>query len=462
MAYHQAQILLTAPISHLASLDTHPHPCDLPPVDLYKSAKMCHATGAKFGVFGGSSRCDNCGNGFTSSHLTPCNLPHLPPAATAPTATPPITLACVACATSLKARVAAATAMEDALAAGDLDNVISLLSSQLTSAIKLPHDNSPPPHPDYPAPTTPLLSPDYATVTGLTPLLVAVTTPDPQHAIPALETLLKLSIDVNARSVVTKVRSSNEPSSTTSSKSGLSPTRRKSSASMVPSKTSTRVRMLSAVTVRDRLITGVTPLMAATMLDRRDVMQVLLEHGADPTITGDARDSYSPLCFAVRSGTLEALNLLVNATLSPPTEGETTRFVPDIDFRDENAGNSALHVAARFNNVDAAKLLLTGNARPSVTNNKLETALHVAAANGFATMCGILAKADGESVNGRDREGNTPVLCCARRAGEGVAEAEKLTKEAAAGTHGRPPPHPPVHTHCVCVWLTLCLRQKPY
>ncbi|KAL1959321.1 hypothetical protein VTO42DRAFT_2508 [Malbranchea cinnamomea] len=121
-----------------------------------------------------------------------------------------------------------------------------------------------------------------------------------------------------------------------------------------------------------------------------DVARLLLDHGADVTRT--ARDGSTALHFAVEtSPEIVALLLNYNAPINARKDGRT-----------------ALQLATEMGKWEAASILLSGGASPSIPNKRAETPLHHAVAQGHVETVKSLLQ-HGASVSAQDKDGLTPL-----------------------------------------------------
>ena len=413
LATLQAAKLMSLPVINVLQLSMPFDEADRPEEDLYKSAKVCAATGQKLGMFAKPSRCDNCGNGFAADQVRPkADMPHLVAAGAgsdnardrastgagaSKDGAAGSFMCCFKCDDALTLRENTARQMEDALETRDVPTIVKLLS--VTSSTG-----------------EPILSPDFSSSTGLTPLLVAVTDTDAAAAEVHLDAILALRVDVNARAYA------------------LERERKATKATKFLGANPIRQRRLSSVGVGEnrQQISGVTALMAATMLDRQGMIHKLISKGADPTIVGDSETHHTPLSFAAANDSVVTLTALCalfggiqsdksateSAAPSVPSSPQAvaSSFVlPSIDFRAVGSGRrSALNAAVRNNSLKAARLLLEfGTAYDIDVDDNLETPLHVAAALGFDGAIELLCDFDKSKTRfllaKRDARGDTPL-----------------------------------------------------
>mmetsp|Transcript_7185 Transcript_7185/g.10685 ORF Transcript_7185/g.10685 Transcript_7185/m.10685 type:complete len:296 (-) Transcript_7185:74-961(-) len=95
-----------------------------------------------------------------------------------------------------------------------------------------------------------------------------------------------------------------------------------------------------------------------------DMVKLLLRSKASPTVR--ARDNFTPLHFAVQSGSIECCKILL--------EHEKKLLT----MRISKGNKSALHLAAAKNNLELVRFLLDEGADPSSLTNKRQTALDFA------------------------------------------------------------------------------------
>lgn len=119
---------------------------------------------------------------------------------------------------------------------------------------------------------------------------------------------------------------------------------------------------------------GCTPLHLAARAGRSDLVSLLIEHSADPTL----RDGRGATAAHHAAGHADAMALLLDAGL--PLDGRTQN------------GQTPLHWAAAMDDADSVALLLDRGANPDVADAAGRTALHRAARHASAATIAALAE----------------------------------------------------------------------
>jgi ankyrin repeat protein len=141
---------------------------------------------------------------------------------------------------------------------------------------------------------------------------------------------------------------------------------------------------------------GTTPFLRAAKAGDVPAMQLLLEHGADPTLSPE-RNGINPLMAAAGLGTTEQ----------------------------DTAGRYKTEAAS----IEAIRLLLDRGLDVNATDRRGRTALHGAALQGYDEVIRFLA-ANGAELEGEDEQGHTPLDTALGLAGGfGFAGAEGVVRE---------------------------------
>ncbi len=120
-----------------------------------------------------------------------------------------------------------------------------------------------------------------------------------------------------------------------------------------------------------------TPLHWAVSWGRDDVAMLLMEHGADPSLTDD--EGETPLYLGARKGYTETT--VVEALLAHPKT--------DVNAANDT-GWTALHGASLRGREDMVKLLLLAGAEPTLRTKGGETAADLARRKGHERIAALL------------------------------------------------------------------------
>ena len=182
------------------------------------------------------------------------------------------------------------------------------------------------------------------------------------------------------------------------------------------------------IDVNKGLVTGRTPLAAAVLRGRADVVKVLLEcddvevDNIDRTSEDDKPQNgnrETPLHLAVKSGNLEIVKILVKQ------EGN---YGPDPNTCNRN-GDTALHFAVKSGNLEIVKILVKQEGNygpdPNICNRNGDTALHFAVKSGNLEIVKILVKQEGNygpDPNICNRNGDTALHLALKAKSSELAE----------------------------------------
>ncbi len=168
---------------------------------------------------------------------------------------------------------------------------------------------------------------------------------------------------------------------------------------------------------------GNPPLVAAAFRDEVGVLRFLLKNGAD--VKARAPDGVTALFAAAGSGHKRAVEILLANGADPnaPHEGQT-----GVQFGERLASSgaaslssmrlwnaTALHVAAAKGFASVVEVLLANKANPAAETKDGYTALHLAAVNGQTAVVKMLIE-HGADVNAKIQQGTTPLHLAASHA----------------------------------------------
>ncbi|XP_059909492.1 death-associated protein kinase 1-like, partial [Gadus macrocephalus] len=124
------------------------------------------------------------------------------------------------------------------------------------------------------------------------------------------------------------------------------------------------------------------------------------------------------------------------------------------------SGETALHVAARYGNVDVVTYLCSVKANPDLSDREQETPLHCAAWHGYSAVARALCQAGGH-VDAKNREGESPLLTASARGFADIVEclAEHRATMEATDKDGHTALHLAVR-RCQ-LEVVLCLLRHP-
>lgn len=135
-----------------------------------------------------------------------------------------------------------------------------------------------------------------------------------------------------------------------------------------------------------------TPLKLAAEEGFQDIVQILIDNGAD--VNGKPQQR-TPLMDAAQKGKKDAVQALLKNNA-------------DIDAVDKE-GDTALHVAALAGQAEMCEFLMANGANVHAKNENGSSTLHFAARAGNTALCELFI-ANGVDVNCRDNDGCTPLI----------------------------------------------------
>ncbi|KAJ1323260.1 ankyrin repeat domain-containing protein 50 [Microdochium nivale] len=139
---------------------------------------------------------------------------------------------------------------------------------------------------------------------------------------------------------------------------------------------------------------SMTPLLLATRNKNAAMVELLLQHGGDPCVSGKAQ---SPVTMAASLGDLASLRLFMSySSDSPSLPAASMRAAPTrarppriMTSRDSN-GDTPLHLAAAYGNDAVAEFLLQHGARVDARSRTRATPLHEAIEHGKRSTVDLL------------------------------------------------------------------------
>jgi len=152
---------------------------------------------------------------------------------------------------------------------------------------------------------------------------------------------------------------------------------------------------------------GWTPLHYATVNDRKEITELLIDEGAN--VNAKDNDGDTALHIASGKGHKEIAELLI-------AKGA------DVSAKDEDIGATPLHLAAQEGRMKVAKLLITNGADVNAKNKYGGTPLHLGGGMGKDKEFVELLIAKGADVNVKDKFGNTPLDFAIRHQRTNIAD----------------------------------------
>ena len=150
-----------------------------------------------------------------------------------------------------------------------------------------------------------------------------------------------------------------------------------------------------------------TPLHVASMNGHKEIVEILIDSGADVHI-GNGWGNMTPLHLAARKGQKDIAQMLIKEGI-------------DVDVKDED-GNTPLLEASEYGHKELIQLLIDNGANVNVADAEFnETPLHRASRGEYRATVELLIK-EGIDVDVVDIGGRTPLSYAAEYANKGVAE----------------------------------------
>lgn len=176
---------------------------------------------------------------------------------------------------------------------------------------------------------------------------------------------------------------------------------------------SKKLFFLSSVDVNSKNIEGNTPLFVATQHGQLEVVEALLDCGAEVNERNQLH--MTALILAAAMGRADLVELLLKHDANPTAEMES--------------GSTALYLAAETGAEEVVNQLLTYGATVDAAIEDGSTPLYIAAQNGFDTIVENLLN-DGANINAQLNSGATPLFTAAVQGHSKVVEV--LIKHGAA------------------------------
>uniref|UniRef100_A0A3B3XLE8 Ankyrin 1, erythrocytic b n=1 Tax=Poecilia mexicana TaxID=48701 RepID=A0A3B3XLE8_9TELE len=173
---------------------------------------------------------------------------------------------------------------------------------------------------------------------------------------------------------------------------------------------------------------GFSPLYMAAQENHLEVVKFLLENGANQSLPTE--DGFTPLAVALQQGHENVVALLINygtkgkvrlPALHIAARNDDTRTAAVLLQNDPNpdvlsklqTGFTPLHIAAHYENMSVAQLLLNRGANVNFTPKNGITPLHIASRRGNMMMVRLLLDR-GAQIDAKTKDELTPLHCAAR------------------------------------------------
>lgn len=169
------------------------------------------------------------------------------------------------------------------------------------------------------------------------------------------------------------------------------------------------------INARDGAGVGATPLFKAARDGQLKVAAFLLDNKAD---IESRNGGYTPLMIAAERGNKEMVDLLLNRGADANAAGRAN-FNPA--GANSHGGFTALHIAANFGYRAVAEALLAQGARVIAKTDMGLSPLHLAASGGFKSVAELLL-AKGADPNAKDEQGVTPLMKAATAGNRAIVE----------------------------------------
>ncbi|XP_017110973.1 ankyrin-3 [Drosophila elegans] len=192
--------------------------------------------------------------------------------------------------------------------------------------------------------------------------------------------------------------------------------------------------ILANANVNVQSLNGFTPLYMAAQENHDNCCRILLANGANPSLSTE--DGFTPLAVAMQQGHDKIVSVLLENDVRGKVRLPALHIAAkknDVNAaklllqHDHNAdivsksGFTPLHIAAHYGNVDIATLLLNNKANVNFVAKHNISPLHVACKWGKLSVCNLLLSR-GARIDAATRDGLTPLHCASRSGHVGVIE----------------------------------------
>ncbi|KAH8418164.1 hypothetical protein KR009_007112, partial [Drosophila setifemur] len=184
--------------------------------------------------------------------------------------------------------------------------------------------------------------------------------------------------------------------------------------------------ILSKANINVQSLNGFTPLYMAAQENHDNCCRMLLENGANASLATE--DGFTPLAVAMQQGHEKVVAVLLENDIrgkvrlpalhiaAKKNDVNAARLLLEHDKNADivsKSGFTPLHIAAHYGNVDIATLLLDCDADVNYVAKHNISPLHVACKWGKSSVCCLLLSR-GARIDATTRDGLTPLHCASR------------------------------------------------